>query len=619
MDEGDRLIKKLVGLTDETMLSLDIETNGTDPYTSDILLIALKLDDEELCLLPSDKNVPYILDLISHNPKIKILGHNLKFDFKFIFNKFGILFYNLFDTFIAESVLRAGLDSAFASLDELVFKYTNRSIDKALRNEFLYLKPGDYISDVLIEYALNDVRYLSEIYHKQVSLLKDLKLTHVAELEMKLLPVVVVMETLGIKVDVQRWLNVLPQIESKIPQLEESLKEYILDKLSANFDGKNLYEIAELLCIPVKSKKEQKLLETITDFHYAKDWLMENINLSSHKQILTVMNLLGISVPNTNEQTLRDYMSFEFIQKLLEFRELKKLLTTYGENILNKINPVTKCLHPEFNQNGTATGRFSSVNPNCQNIPADDVFRSNFVARDGFKLIIADYNQQEYRLAGALTGDKQIIAAYKAGHDIHTSTAAIAYNVPLSEVTKEQRFDGKRINFLTLYGGSPQKLHKVLNLSLERSKEIIDSINNSYSTSIKFRDLYGEKAFEVGYSITAFGRKRFYEKPKIYSSLEEFNAIKKRIKRQAYNALIQGTGADIVKLAMVECFYNNPFGLDNFRMLLQVHDEIVFEVRDSIVDEAVKFIKETLERVEQKFLGEIPAVVEINVNDFWKK
>jgi DNA polymerase-1 len=472
-----------------------------------------------------------------------------------------------------------------------------------------------------LEYIKNDVKYLRSIYEKQIKDAEEKKLTKVLNLEMDLIPVITTMEYFGIKIDTESWRLIFPKLEEEKKQLELEIKTMMFDSISEQISPEdNLLSIAERLCIPVKKKSERNALIQVIDLNYIRDWVIEHINLSSPKQVLSILNQMGINIPNTEESTLIDYEHENLIiSKLLKYREIIKLLTTYGENILAKIHPVTGSLHPEFNQVGAATGRFSSSNPNAQNIPATPEFRKNFIARPGYKIITADYNQQEYRLAGATSGDEKIIHAYKQGHDIHTATASIAFDKSLDQVTKEERTNGKKINFLTLYGGSPKKLHKILGFPMDKATDIINKLNSSYSKLNLFRERYGEMAFEKGYSVTLLGRKRWFNKPKIYPSDKEYDIVKSRIKRQGYNTLIQGTGADIVKLAMVSCFYNNPFGLDKFRILLQVHDEIVFEVAEEIVEQAVPFIKTCMEDAEQQFLGEIPAVVEISVDNFWRK
>lgn len=610
------LAKAFIDLQKFPFVSIDIETTGLNYLDDEILLITL---GNKLGIYVIDvKSVDYVLlghslNLLKTNPKITLIGHNLKFDLKFLYTVHGVLFDRVIDTFILEALLNAGKGSLYASLEELAKKYCNVELSKETREEFS--KKDFKITDEIINYAENDVKYLYDIYLAQNKQIEELKLSKVAELEFRLLPVVMTMEVFGIGVDIEGWNKNIEKLKSTLPELELKIKNLILDTLSPQLEGKNLYEVAKLLAIPIKNSKTY--LKQISRIDFSRDWLIQNININSAKQVLTIFQLMGINIPNTNEQTLQDYSEHEVVKLLLEYRGVNKLITTYGENILNYVNKYTKSLHPEFNQVGTVTGRFSSSNPNAQNIPHTNEFRNKFIAREGCKIITADYNQQEYRLAAAVSGDERIINAYKNGHDMHTLTASLVYKVPLEEVKKEQRQVGKTINFLTLYGGSATKLHKVLGFDLQTAKDIVSTLNNTKLS--EFRTRYGEIVYEKGYSVTLFGRKRFYEKPVVYSSIDEFNQIKSRIQRQGFNTLIQGTGADIVKLAMVKCFYENPFGLDKFKIILQVHDEIVFEVAEEIAEQAAEFIKNCMEEVEQPFLGEVPAKAEVVINDYWTK
>lgn len=618
--ETDKDLLLLTSNIKPGLLFLDLETTGSSPRENDILLLSIKLNSNSRFLINCKKvtKLSYLLDIINNTKDLTIVGHNIKFDAKFIFQKFNILLLKLYDTMIAEAVLTAGLDSSYSSLQALVNKYANVILNKEARELFIGKRDNIFTEEELT-YSITDVEYLENIYFKQTEKAKELNLTEVINLEMALLPVVVSMETFGVKIDVEALDNLIEFYKDKAKILKEELKDVILSEIQSKFYGKNLYEIACLLNIPVKTKNVIKSLSSITDIEYSINWIRDNINLNSSKQMLTILNLCDIPVQNTNEQTLRDYESVTIVNKLLEYRDAEKLVSTYGENLLEKIDPKTKTIYPEFNQVGTATGRFSSSNPNCQNIPAISDYRKIFVPRAGYKFITVDYNQQEYRLAGALANDKCIIDAYKNNYDIHTLTASIAFKCNIKDVTKEQRRIGKTINFLTLYGGSAKKLHKVLQVPIAEAEKIIENLHHTYSTSVNFREKFGQFAYERGYSVTAYKRKRFYSKPLLYANVNKYNEIKNKIMRQAYNALVQGTGADIIKLAMVACFYENPFGLENFRIILQVHDEAVFEVKEEYVEEAKNFIKEKMEGAEQPFLGEIPASVEISINDYWAK
>ena len=600
-------------------IALDIETTGLDPYQDEILLIALYVNNSPYILVDEpEQEKKYILDLAFNHVSAPLLGHNLKFDLKFLFHRYKIYPKNPYSTDIVECLLNSGVGETYYHLKHLTEKYCNVTLDKELRKAFIGMSKENLDLEH-IDYAIKDVMYLEEIYNKQQEEIDKLGIRKVVELENRLIIPVMLMELIGIKIDVEKWKKSINELKQKVPVLISEIKEMIISELEEKLKDKTLYEIANLLAIPIKRKSDVVPLQYLIGLDYSKDWVLSNLNIDSPKQMLSVLHLVGVDVPNTNEDTLRDYLYHPLVEKILEYRNLMKLISTYGENILAKVHPVTGALHPEFNQVGTVSGRFSSSNPNCQNIPASDTFRSNFIARDGYKLITADYSQQEYRLAGALAHDPKIIDAYKRNYDIHTATASILFDVPLEQVKKEQRAEGKTINFLTLYGGSGNKLHKTLGIPLEKANQIVEQLNSSYESLAAFRQKFGEKVYEKGFSVTAFGRKRFFKKNLLHNSTQEYNQERSRIQRQGFNTLIQGTGADIVKIAIADCFYNNPFGLENFRILLQVHDEIVFEVKEEYVEQAMEFVKKTMESAEQPFLGEIPAVVEVSVDNYWKK
>jgi DNA polymerase-1 len=280
---------------------------------------------------------------------------------------------------------------------------------------------------------------------------------------------------------------------------------------------------------------------------------------------------------------------------------------------------VTGRIHTQWNQLGTVTGRFSSDSPNLQNIPKLKEYRAAFIAKPGFKYIIVDYSQQEYRLVGAITGDEVIINSYLSGKDMHTSTAAIVNHCTLDEVTKEQRSVAKNINFATLYLSSAWGLAYKFQIPNEEAEALILSLKNGYPRMSAYRDAYADKVYELGKARTLLGRTRFFKRKPIYADYREMDQEKAATRREGYNTLIQGTAADMGKIAMCDLFYNNPFGHENFHLVLAAHDELVAEVREDLVEEAEKFMTEVMCKAEQPFLGVIPAEVEVKRGDFWVK
>jgi DNA polymerase-1 len=227
-----------------------------------------------------------------------------------------------------------------------------------------------------------------------------------------------------------------------------------------------------------------------------------------------------------------------------------------------------------------------------------------------------DYSQQEYRLTGGVSKEPKIIEAYIAGLDMHIATAAVIYRKQPSEVTKAERSVGKGVNFSLLYGSTEWGLSRNLNISVEEAKEIIEKFRRGYPVLMAFKDEIEKQILKRLYSATVLGRRRYFEKPVFFADAKDFYKWESSVRREGFNHIIQGSGADVIKIAMVNIHKKNPFG-DKLRILLQVHDELDFEVHKSVVDDAEEFVKQEMLAAEQPFLGELPAAVDVKVADCW--
>jgi DNA polymerase-1 len=310
-------------------------------------------------------------------------------------------------------------------------------------------------------------------------------------------------------------------------------------------------------------------------------------------------------------------MIFSLIILFLELREQEKKISSFGADYLKHIHPKDGRIHTDYNQLGTYTGRLSSSKPNLQQIPRSQDYRKAFVAKPGYKLIAVDFSQQEYRLVGAISGEQTIIDAYKAGKDMHAATASIVNNIPIEQVTKEQRNRAKSINFAILYGSTEYGLAFNLQIPVKEARQILENFYSGYPTLKEFKTYMESMIVEKKYSVTVLGRRRYWEDKKVFADGEEYIKYNKTIAKEGFNHTIQGSGADATKIALCNIFYNNPFGAENLKILLQVHDEIVCEVKEDLVEEGTKFIVEEMEKAIQPFLGEIPAIAEPAVGDYW--
>jgi DNA polymerase-1 len=298
---------------------------------------------------------------------------------------------------------------------------------------------------------------------------------------------------------------------------------------------------------------------------------------------------------------------------LLEYRELQKLRSTYVDTLPTKVNRHTGRIHTSFNQVGAATGRLSSVEPNLQNIPVrtprGEAIRRGFVPAPGWKFVVADYSQIELRLMAHLSEDDAFLSAFQAGDDIHLQTAAIIFGVPVAEVTPEMRARAKTINFATIYGQGAFALSRSLGISQEDAKAFIAEYFRRFAGVRAFLDRQVALARERGYVETLFGRRRYI--PEVRDRNFNMRAFGER---QAQNAPLQGSAADLIKLAMVRL--HRALRADGFgaRLLLQVHDELVLEAPLEEVERVSELVRRYMEGAAQL---KVPLLVEVGVGDTW--
>ncbi|MDW7754840.1 MAG: DNA polymerase, partial [Brevefilum sp.] len=298
----------------------------------------------------------------------------------------------------------------------------------------------------------------------------------------------------------------------------------------------------------------------------------------------------------------------------LEYRELEKLRSTYVDSLPLQINPETGRVHTSFNQTGTVTGRIASSDPNLQNIPTRTEIgrrvRNGFIASEGWELLAVDYSQIELRIVAHMSQDKAMLAAFNAGQDIHATTAAAVHNIDLDEVTPEMRRHAKAINFGLIYGMSAYGLTNATDLTLAEAENFIATYFEKFPGVKNFLDGIRETAAEQGYVETLLGRRRYFPNLKRGASY----AIRQREEREAINAPIQGTAADIIKIAMLELPDEIAKIELNARMLLQVHDELIFEVPQKELQETLGLVTRVMENA---YSLDIPLSTEAKAGPSW--
>jgi len=524
---------------------------------------------------------------------------------------------------VAETLLHIGLGYEFYSLADLVKKYCNITLNKDIRDQFI---EENYIgiSDNMVQYAADDVAHLFAIHQSQLPKILKEHLDNTVALEMLLVPVLAYMEYEGIFLDKNMWMELDKQSTENALIIRKELKELIIPVIEKAYQegklGENMLTLFDGLHIPVKAKKNRKALEDITVFEFCKDKFIDEFNINSWRQMHQVFSLMGVDADSTNEKKLIKYShSNPVVKKLLDYREQFKRSTSFGETFLNNISSVSGKLHPTINQMGTVSGRTSEEKPNLQQIVRGSKYRQCFrVDNDDWLMGSFDYSQQELRIVGAISGEPKFIQAFQDGVDIHTLTASIIFGKNIKDVTPDERQLGKTINFAVVYGTTEYGLNYNFGIALEVGEEYLRKYFETYEYLAEFKRVAGEKIWELGYSVTPNGRRRYFEQKIMWENAWEYKRYKERVIREGVNHIIQGGGADITKMAMCGVFYNNPFG-DKLRMLMIVHDEIVAKIHKSVVDLAVPFITDCMIKAEQPFLGVIPAEVTHKIDTYWSK
>ena len=583
------LSKKLFieNLMKQQSVCFDTETTGIDPITAELVGIAFSWEIGKGFYLPfpEDKNVAQTLieELrpFFENENIEKIGQNLKYDIK-VLAKYNIeVKGKLFDTMLAHYLINPDMRHNMDVLAETYLNYTPISIESLIgkkgKNQ-LSMRQVPLAKQT--EYAVEDADITLQLKeHFQNELGAANTQTLFNDIEVPLLRVLADMELEGINLD-KGFLNSLSEeLNNDIKTLETKIYEQAGEEFniaSPRQLGVILFEKLKLVDKPKKTKTGQ---------------------YSTAEDILKYL--------------AKDH---EIIQNILDFRGLSKLKSTYVDALPNQVLEQTGRVHTDYMQTVAATGRLSSNNPNLQNIPIRTErgrqVRKAFVPRDeNHTLLAADYSQIELRIIAALSEEDTMIDAFKNGEDIHASTAAKVFNVPIDEVSREQRSNAKTVNFGIIYGVSAFGLSNQTNLSRSEAKELIDTY---YATYPKLRNFMSEQvdfARDNGYVQTVLGRRRYLK------DINSRNAVVRgAAERNAVNAPIQGSAADIIKLAMINIHKKLNEGDYKTKMLLQVHDELVFDAYKPELEDVKQLIKTEMENAYQLA---VPLDVDMDTGDNW--
>lgn len=612
------------------MCSIDLETNSLDPFTGILKLIQIKtnsniyiFDARKL----SRKEIEDIFVIIRDYSELNLF-HNAKFDLKFIKRNSGILLENIYDTMIVEQILTAGLSSGFLKLSDVALKYCAIDLDKEVRKDFYEIEE---ITEEMLTYAALDVNYLQDIREQQMIQIAEFELEKVLDLEMTIVPAVTMMEYNGIKLNVEKWTEIYKRNEALALEVSEEVVEKIVEKYLEVAQPENGLKAYEDLKIPIKTKNgvtpkpRREFLESLVENEFIKENVVDDFNLGSPNQLKRGLFSFGLALKSTAEEVLKPLRNeYPILALVLKFREYNKRATTYGQNYIDRINPITNRLHPEFNQAGTATGRFSS---DIQQIPTDEdkdahnaLYRNCFIAEDGYKIVGIDYSQMEYRYVAALAKEDRLKEAFISGIDLHTSTASDVYGKPIEKVEAKERYTAKTLNYSALYGSTPNGINfKNPEISIPEATDLLNRFFDSRPNLRNFIEVEGEKALDNLYTVTEIGRRRWWEDKTYFEKDWGAQSYASKVRREGVNTLIQGGCADIVKIAIALVYLNSPFKDDEFKLLLQVHDELVVEAKGEIAEKAAEFVQICMLEAAKPFLDNVPIEAEPTISDKWEK
>lgn len=574
LEDIDEFINKVKENNELIIKTVTREGNILDKR---IKYIFLSVDGKKIYYV--EENSIHKLEYIFTSNEIKKLGYNLKDDY-IALKPYGIKLENIyFDITIAEYLIDS-MSSTSYECSAIAMKYLTKKVKtkeellgkgvKAKKYQDLdFEELSSHISQII--YTVKNVMPIMEENLKESNM--DGLLYHV---EMPLVEVLADMEYEGVKVDKEKLNELGSQFKEIIKKLESEIYEISGEEFNINSPKQLGVILFEKLGLPVIKK-------TKTGY-------------STNAEVL---------------DKLKDQSPI--IDKIIEYRQIVKLNSTYVEGLLSIINPIDGRIHSSFNQTITTTGRISSTEPNLQNIPVKLEMGRNirkvFISDKGCKLVDADYSQVELRVLAHMSQDETMIDAFKHNEDIHTKTASQVFNVSMDEVTSKQRSDAKAVNFGIVYGKSDFGLSEDLNIPVKQAKEYIENYFNKYNKIKEFMDNIIDDASSNGYVTTILNRRRYI--PEIKSS--NF-MLRNAGKRAAMNAPIQGSAADIIKIAMINVYKKLEENNLKSKLILQVHDELIVEAVDSEIDIVKKIVKDEMENA---VCLDVNLDVDLNIGDSW--
>lgn len=561
--------KKIIDLfLTNDFLSLDTETTGTDPISAKLVGLSFSIKENQAFYVPVPQNDEEAQKIVNEfkpiyeNENILKIGQNIKYDLLVLQNYGVTLKGKIFDTMIAHYLLQPELHHGMDYLAEVYLNYQTIKIEELIGSKGKNQKNmADLSPAEVYEYACEDADVTLKLKHVLEPLLKENGCEQLFwDIEMPLMPVLAYMERNGVCIDTEGLKETSRLYTEEMNRIEKEIHALA----GTDFNIASPKQVGEILFDRLKIVDKPK--KTKTGQYVTSEEVLESLR-SKH----------------------------EIVEKILEHRGLKKLLGTYIDALPKLINPRTGHIHTSFNQTITATGRLSSSNPNLQNIPVRNEhgkeIRKAFIPEKGCLFFSADYSQIELRIMAHLSGDENMIEAFREGHDIHAATAAKVFKKPISEVTREERSKAKTANFGIIYGITAFGLAERMNVSRTEAKNLIEEYFQTYPKVKEYMNRSIETARLKGYTETVYHRKCYLR------DINSHNAVVRGYaERNAINAPIQGSAADIIKIAMIHIY--ERFRAEGIRskMILQVHDELNFSVYPEERERVQQIVVEEMEK-----------------------
>ena len=602
---NDCEIEKLVDwLKVNTVIGFDTETTGFSIIESDLL--CYQIGNYETQFVVDSKSYPVTMFKDQFEDKDKLwLLQNFKFDGRFLL-KHGIDIWklNVYDTFLAECILTTGIESRDVSLEGLAMKYCNVKLDKTVRGEINRIG----LSSRVIKYAAEDVMYLEDIMNQQLAKIEELELQNVLKLENEVIKVFTLMEYHGVKLNVDKWKEVIKTVDIEADKLEKILDNIILT------DNK---------FIPFRPKYTQMALFGDNE--------ALNINWSSNQQKLSICKTIEPTLESVGDRELqRIKYKHGIIKELISYNKFKKLQSSFGKKFLDFVDKdgrIRANIWPIL-----STGRISVSEPNLNQIPSKGelgkIIRSCFIPEKGYKIVGGDFSGMELRIIAEFSKDEVWLNAFKEGKDLHSVLCAMTFDIPESDAKKETPFKKgvtyrdvqKTINFGLAYGMSEFKLADTMEISVSDAKAIITKFFKAVPKVEKFLTGLGELGKKRGFIRTSapYRRIRWFEQWQHAVETENFGVMGS-IERASKNTPIQGSNGDIIKQALIDVqqeIYDNNWDV---KIILAVYDEIQTETRADQAEAWKNKLDELMVNAAKKVLLEVPVVVDCSIHDHWQK